>query len=229
MFGNTSTSKGRDEAYRCSRSRTKHDCTASRISRRKLEEAVFHTLKEYILLPDSLAALYDLESVATERRASQRSERLAILAEEKKKLNTQIAHITRAIAEHGHSSAILEKLTELESRRAQTLSEITELASTPLDPLPSVTEQEITALSQNLIHTLLSSPPETVRKILGSFIYKIRAKKENGTIIGSITYFVPPKPQPPPFDNAPTEDNSLPIRRSSVGAPHSHRQGGCYF
>jgi hypothetical protein len=40
------------------------------------------------------------------------------------------------------------------------------------------------------------------------------------------TYYAPPVPnnnKPPPFDSAPTEGNSLPIRRFPVGA-HLYRQ-----
>lgn len=229
MFGNTSTSKGRDEAYRCSRSRTKHDCPASRISRRKLEEAVFHTLAEYILTPESLAAIFEISRTTADHREAKRTERLALLDAEKKSIAKKIANITRAIAERGHSQTLLDTLTDLEAKRAVVLTEIAELTTLHFDPIPSLTEEEVIELSQILTRSLFDSPPETVRQTVNSFVHQIRAKKQDKEIAGSITYFTPPiltineLGEPPPFDLAPTDGIILPISPPPVGA-HLYRQ-----
>ena len=229
MFGNTATRHyitGRDEAYRCSAARRKRECTASRIPRRKLEDAVFHTLHDHILLPDSLSAMLEVERHTTDHRETKRTERLAILNVEKKKLSTQIVNITRAIAERGHSSTLLEKLTELEAQRAMVLTEFTELTNLRFIASPPLTEEEILFVSNMLADILHNAPAEQVRPILQSFIHKILAKKTNGQITGSITYFTPPladllrPPDPsPPFESAPTGDIMLPISSRPVGAP----------
>jgi len=60
---------------------------------------------------------------------------------------------------------------------------------------------------------------EQVKQILQSFIHKILAKKTDGQITGSITYYTPPladllrPPDPPPGDSM------LPISSRPVGAP----------
>ncbi|MFZ5856729.1 MAG: recombinase family protein [Chloroflexota bacterium] len=234
MSGNTTTRThitGRDEAYRCSRAKRRLDCSASRIPRRKLEEAVLHTLRDYILLPDSLAAMLEIERHATDHRETHRKERLAVLDAEKKKLSTQIVNITRAIAERGHSSTLLDKLTELEGQRAVIITEYTELTNTRFEAAPPLDPKEIEYLSLRLARLLTEAPAETARQILQTFIHEVRAKKENGQIIGTITYYLPPlaellRPpdsEPPPFDTAPT-DNLLPIRSLPVGALVENRR-----
>lgn len=228
MSGNTTTRTyitGRDEAYRCSRAKRRLDCSASRIPRRKLEEAALATLREYILLPDSLAAMLEIERHGTDHHEEKRAERLAVLDAEKKKLSRQIANITRAIADHGHSPTLLEKLTALESQRAVILTEYTELTNMRFAPAPTLTQQEIEIVSNRLTDLLLNAPAQTARPILQSFIHKITAKKENGQITGSIVYYLPPlaellrPPDPPlPFDPAPTDDAMLPLSSAPVGA-----------
>jgi site-specific DNA recombinase len=226
MFGNTSTTKGRDEAYRCSRSRTKHDCPAKRISRTKLEEAVMYTLKQYILIPESISAIFDIQRTTIDRRAEDRNQRLTALTTEKKKLSTQIVNITRAIAERTHSPALLEKLTELETTRAQISAEIAQLSTVQYQPIPQMTDLELIDLSKNLIATLTTASPEAVKQILKSFILEIRAQRNDKEITGTITYFSPPPPNtgnPPANGGNPgggdTPKKPLPIRHSPVGAP----------
>jgi hypothetical protein len=227
MSGNTTirSATGRDDGYRCSRSKRKAGCTASRVPRRQLEDGVINTLRNYILLPDSLSAMFEVERHATDHRETKRAERLAVLTAEKKKLSTQIVNITRAIAERGHSESILNKLTELEAQRAMVLTEFTELTNMRFVTSPPLTEEEITIVSNMLSDILKTAPVEQVKQILKSFIHKILVKKADGQITGSIAYFTPPladllrPPDPPPFESASTGDIMLPISSRPVGAP----------
>lgn len=230
LFGNTvtrtRTDGSRDEAYRCTRARNRRDCKASRIPRRKLEEAVLNTLREYILLPDSLAAIMEVELHSSNHLETKRQARLDILSADKKKLSSQIANITRAIAERGHSATLLDKLNELERQRDIVLTEFTTLSNTHYHAAPPLTPEESMLLSQTLTERLLENDEGSVartRQILQSFVHKIIAKKQDGKITGSITYFSPSptlQEASPPFELAPTDQGgyTLPISRPSVGA-----------
>jgi hypothetical protein len=239
MFGNTTTRTyitGRDEAYRCSRARRRRDCTASRIPRHTLEDAVIGTLKKYILLPDSLAAAMEIERHATDHRETKRTERLAVLNAEKKKLASKIANITHAIADRGHSQTLLDTLTQLESQRAVVLTEITELSNMRFEIPSPLTEDEVKLASDMIIDILQNAAPERVRQILHGFLRKVTAKKVAGHISGSLTYILPPladllrPPDPPPFDSAPTDDITLPISSRPVGAQKRTSQtAGSFF
>jgi site-specific DNA recombinase len=222
MSANTVTGgqRGRDEAYRCSRSKRRAGCTQGRISRRRLEEAVLTTLRDYILLPDSLAALYEIEQHASNQHEDRRLQRLSTLQDDRRKLSGQIANITRAIAERGHSQSLLDKLTELETPRAQAIAEIHELEGQHFAPGPLLTQADILRLSQTLTEKLTHAPTDQVRQMLLGFIHKVVVKKENKQIIGSITYFTPPC-QSPPFENPLPQGAgyNLPLGSDSTGAP----------
>lgn len=222
MSSNTVTGgqRGRNEAYRCSRSKRKAGCTQGRIGRKTLEDAVLYTLNEYILLPDALAAAYTVELESIQHRETRRAERLATLSAERKRLSSQIANLTRAIAEKGHSPALLERLTQLEAQRATSQVEITELQNQVFPSPPELTQGEITATSQTLRDAITNAPPEQVRLHLQGFIHEIRIKKDGqGQLVGTITYFTPDLS--PPFDLPQSEHSgyNLPISPAPLGAP----------
>jgi DNA invertase Pin-like site-specific DNA recombinase len=222
MSANTVThDRGRNEAYRCSRSKRRAGCIQGRIGRKTLEEAVLTTLRDYILLPDSLAAIYEIQQNASGRNEERRLQRLDTLRDERRKLSTQIANITRAIAERGHTQALLEKLTDLEARRAQANTEYMELDRQHFEPIPMLTSDQISMLSKNLVETLANAPADQTRQILRALIHKIVIKKEApDRLVGSITYFTPTLSTSPPFENPPSsrKGDNLPIGLSPLGA-----------
>jgi len=218
MFGNTTTRshiQGRDEAYRCSRSRRRLDCSASRIPRRIFEDSIITTLQQYILSPESLGVLYDVEQRAVDHREARRQERLAVIVSDKGKIAKQIVNITRAIAERGHSSTLLDKLTELESELSQLKLEYTELNSMHFDHRDPLSPIEIEFASSLMIETILHGDPQTSRQMLRSFIQKIEVKKADGQISGLIHYFAPISP---PFPDPPQGESTLPMVSNPVGA-----------
>jgi DNA invertase Pin-like site-specific DNA recombinase len=230
MSGSTTTRDhitGRDEAYRCSRAKRKAGCSAPRVPRRVLEDAVLGTLREQILLPDSLAAMIEVERHSTDHRETRRKDRLTALESDKKRLSTQIANTATAVANRGGSQTLLDKLSQLESERAVVVKEITELNSTHFEVTPQMTQDELFEASRILAEDLLSGdlPVETMRPVLQSFIHKVTVKKEEKQFIGTLSYYIPPladllRPpdDPPPFDFAPTDGIMLPVRSPSVGA-----------
>lgn len=82
-----------------------------------------------------------------------------------------------AIAESGHSQAILDQLSTLETQRSQLIAEAKELKD-PIQPLPKLTTEQLTALSENILHQLNHAKPEQIRIILRGIIHQIRAQKK---------------------------------------------------
>lgn len=222
MNGNTVTRpniNGRDEAYRCSRSKRRADCTAGRISSRFLEDAVITSLKEEILLPDNLVAIHAVAASAQSEGEDQRKERLISNQAERKKLSAQIANITKAIADKGHSQALLESLTALESKRAELQAEHDQL-QIPFEPVPALTEEQIKVLAENMVYQLTEhATHEERRQVLRTFIHKVIVERDGNTLRGMITYYYPPSGTAPPFDLAPAEVIMLPTHPLPVGAP----------
>jgi len=226
MYGNTvsrDTSKGRDEAYRCSRARRRRDCDAGRISRRKLEELVLSTLTDYILIPDSLISMQEIAIRNQVDGESQRDERRSGLTQERTDLSRQIANITKAIADAGHSDALLDALKQKELQRAQIRVELDELGI-PIQAVPQRTQLEIDAASKAIIEALINAPVEQQRPLLRGIIHEVIAERDGKIIRGMITYYYPPDCEQssgrPPFDLAPlsAQAGTLPTESDPVGA-----------
>ena len=82
LYGNTVTRNniyGRDEAYRCSQARRRRDCSAGRISRRRLEEAVLSTIRSYVLLPEAVIATQQVAIQSYSRFEAERTSRRSTL------------------------------------------------------------------------------------------------------------------------------------------------------
>ena len=234
MSGNSVTFKsnrGRDEAYRCSRARRRFEdprCDAVRISRQKLEDLVLSTLTEYILIPDNLIAVQELAVQNQTYGEAERNERRSTLLQYRADASRQIANITRAIADAGHSDALLNSLKEKESLRAQIKAELDELAI-PIQTIPNLSTQQIESASKVLIDQLNKAPLEKRRQILRGIVHEVRAERHGKIISALITYYYPPNlsgAEDPPFDSAPT-DNVLSMYPPPVGA-HLYRQTFTY-
>lgn len=214
--------RGRNEAYRCSRAKRRAGCTASRIGRRKLETAVFDTLNQYILIPDVLEEMFTIEARSIDHIENRKETQLATLHAEKKKLASQIANLTRAIADKGHSEALLNRLTQLESQRAQINTEIRELEALHIVKSPPLTRDQIVALSKTMQEKLTLSLPEQIRTILLDFVHEIRVhKNDQDQIEGTITYYLPSGSSPPfstPLPDSPGTGYNLPIDHAPLGA-----------
>jgi DNA invertase Pin-like site-specific DNA recombinase len=220
MYGNTVTRHtihGRDEAYRCSNAKSKKECTAGRISRRAVDDLVISVIKEKIADPDNLMAVHQIALESSTRQNEQRQALITANANRRKTISRQIANITRAIAEKGHSTALLDSLTNLEAQRSELQQEHSEL-QIPFQPVPKFTDQQVQVMAKSISEKLNTATPEELRIVIRSYIQKIHIYRQGKTIQGYITYFYPPE-QPPPFENAPSDRITLPISPASVGAP----------
>ena len=255
MNGNTVSRRsihGKDEAYRCSRSKRHAGCTAGRISRHALETAVLDSLKDFVLVPENLEAIHNLALEAQAEFETKRAERTSSLTAERSKVATQIANITKAIAEKGHSQALLEKLTALETQRAQVNTELNSLSiplAATLKPvsknphreqsgtLPPYSREHFAAVSQGFLNLLKHGTQEQVKTFIHAYVHKVTAERKDKEIRGTITYYYPPLIEPvlsgategsadegPPFESAPTSVTILPISSAPVGAPTYRQQ-----
>ncbi|MBT3189605.1 MAG: recombinase family protein [Anaerolineae bacterium] len=216
LNGNTVTRKGAsDLAYRCARAKRKAGCTCGRISAKTLEAAVFGTVKDYILLPDNLDAIHAITEKNLSELKANRSIRRKELGNERQSLSHRIANITAAIAETGHSQAMLDQLRKLEDERTLLIVESKEI-NAPIEPLENLKRKDFQRMSEHITKNIEKAPPGKARALLRGFIHKIRAQKIDNSIVGTITYFYPPN-KAPPDSPAPT-GVMLPIEQTPVGA-----------
>ena len=243
MNGNTvsrHTIHGKDEAYRCSRSKRHAGCDAGRISRRSIETAILDSLKDFVLVPENLEAIHALALENQAQFQAKRLERASSLTAERTKIASQIANITKAIADRGPLAPLLDKLTELNAQRAQINTELNNLSiplATPLKPLPPYSKEHFAAVSRGFLNLLKQGTQEQVKTFIQGYVHKITAERKDKQIRGAITYYYPPlinepilspategsADEGPPFESAPTSDTMLPTSPAPVGAP-TYRQ-----
>jgi len=219
MNGNTvsrHTIHGRDEAYRCSRSRRTDQCTAGRIARHALETAVLASLKDFVLVPENLLAIHNLALEAQAEFETKRTERTASLTAERGRVASQIANITRAIADRGPLPPLLDKLTELTSLLAQINADL-KTTVIPVMLTAPLTPEQLDSVSQAYLKLITTGTPEQIKTLLHGFIHKVTAERLGVEIHGTITYYYPPT-------SSPSNGTMLPVSSAPVGAPPYRQQ-----
>lgn len=204
--------------YKCSRAKRRRDCNASAIPRLPLEKLLLDTLQDLVLQPDVLQACQD-EAI------SEQAERQARIEEDRSALRAQlgpvrrrIANTTAAIAEAGHSRALLESLARLETEEADLQAQIARLDQQAGQPIEKRSGKQITAMTEFLTERLQSGDPVVVREILRGFIESVSVERDGKTIRGLIRYYYPPGVDPPKAD-PPRENDSVSSFRDPLGAP----------
>jgi DNA invertase Pin-like site-specific DNA recombinase len=210
LYGHSISTK-HDHAYRCTLNKRGGKCTARRIPRRLLEETVVLNLRDFVFTPQTLTAL-DLLFVAEEqKRAETLSAARASLTKRIGQMTVKINRLTSAVAEAGHSAALLARLAELERQQTDLQLELVHLQKPP-PPLRRFTLKELEHLCQNLHRLLDALPPEDLRRILHTLIQRITVERDGKQVRGIIDFYYPP-----PFDFALT-DNGISMHVAPVGA-----------
>jgi hypothetical protein len=205
------------ERYACTRAYRRRDCDQGQFPQGILDNAVVDTLREYVLLPEILSFLQ-------KQIQSSQAKYLARIEEQCQELNTtlvglkrRITHLANAIAESGHTRALLEKLANLEADETTLLAQIAELERQANIPAPALNDDQLATLAQHFQDILAGSDLRKKQRLLRCFIDRITVDRDGSKIIGVISYYFPP-----PVDKSPPEDTA-PMPGGSLGAPlHRH-------
>lgn len=120
-------SKLSDRSYKCTRARRRLDCDLPRIPGPIVENAIITEL-ERIANDSHYLKVIHAELLQRYQASKNTVEERVIEARKKlRKLRAQITNITNAIAETGHSTALLKRLSELETDQLAAESMLTEL------------------------------------------------------------------------------------------------------
>jgi hypothetical protein len=179
------------ERYACSGAVRRRDCDLRPIPRKVLEEAVLASLHEGVLTPDALtrarAEMLKSQASQIEDLEQHRSEAKARLARVKRQTN----NLTNAVAEHGISRAMSDKLHYLERDEAEAQARVDQLENiAPV--LPELVDDQILHLNEQLA----SSIPDVARMALASLVSKVIVDRDGVAVIGEIVYFYPGETMP---------------------------------
>jgi DNA invertase Pin-like site-specific DNA recombinase len=222
MFGATAPQRSGKicDRYACARAYRRRDCDLMAVPQKAVEGAVLTTIREYILQPEVMQQhqqlLQNEHGQTLEELDQKRAEINGLMGG----VRRRIANVTNAIAESGHSRAMLDKLAALEVEETGFLAQLAGLERQAAMPVPNLTAEQIIDMISNLSNTLESADLETAQRILRGFVSKIVVDRHESQAIGMIFYYYPLENS----SNKSPPDESLSVSLSplSLGAP-SHR------
>jgi site-specific DNA recombinase len=205
------------DRYACTRAQRCRDCDMQPVPRKPVDQLVLNTLQEYILLPDVLEQHQQIletdQRQGEQRLAGERSEIRAQLVGIRRK----IQNITAAIAESGHTRAMLEKLAGLEAEETSALAQATQLDQRINQPVFKATPDQFAQWATNIGAAIENAELETLQHILRGFIQRIVVDRQENQIIVRMLYYYPPQNS---FDRAPPDDIiNVSKSRPPLGAP----------
>lgn len=188
LWGMTSKQRSGSYYYRyaCTRAKRNRDCAFKPIPARALENAVIENLHLFFQDPANLQALIEADRQQIEQSASQQKERAKQLQKRLASLRASIARITSAIAESGHSKAMLQKLHALELEETETNADLQTVKRDAPKPAPALTAPQIAALSKGFAALLRSRDPAVLRQVFQTIIHRITVDRTDRYIYGSI-------------------------------------------
>lgn len=205
--------------YACTRAKRNRDCDLKPIPAKALENETIKQLTAFFEDPGNLQALLDADR---QHNADLASKNKTVAKEIQKQINTlrrSISNITSAIADHGHSKAMISKLSTLEKQETDLQSQMqTVLKGAQRNPSILLTKDEIYFLSQRMIARLHSKDHATIRSVLLAIVNKIIVDRTASHIIGTITIHSPREPESPKDEDNPAIITA-PSSSAPVGAP----------
>jgi DNA invertase Pin-like site-specific DNA recombinase len=185
--------------YECSRSVRRKDCSATKIPSVPLEAAVLEQIRKLLASPEVLQA-YETDHLADyERTIGEFPARRQELAARLGNLRRQISRLTNAIMDHGHSPALLDKLTALETQEYELNDELAQLDILLRAKPEPLSPRRIQRLAEHFEVILYKGSPEEQRKALAGWILKLLVERQDKhSILVYMEVYVPPLPGPDP-------------------------------
>lgn len=179
------------QRYACTRAKRREDCDARLIPGKVLDDAVLDTIERSILRPDHLELIHAISLENQEQAIEDAAHKTKELKRQQTRTRSQIAKITAAIAEVGHSRSLIAKLQQLELDDAGLIEKMEGLTVAP--DIAPITRDEIVYFASRTAEMLRGSDPETVRGILRGIITRVVVERDGSTIRGMVYYGTPKK------------------------------------
>jgi DNA invertase Pin-like site-specific DNA recombinase len=181
--------KAGNNYYICSLRKRTGECRAPIIPQAVLEKMVIDILVSDVIDPVSLAGAQD------ELIREQTGQNNAILFQREhfnqqlQELRRKIANLTCAIADLGHSRAMLESLQELEGQEANVMASIANLDEVDRNRPERLSLDQLAQLSDNLRAALSSDDRVFTRRVLHGLVNTIIIERQGKNLAGMIQYF----------------------------------------
>jgi DNA invertase Pin-like site-specific DNA recombinase len=171
--------------YECNQAKRKRGCTARKIPRHTLENAVLGLLLEYLSQPEQLRQL--IERSQQQRQPSQLHHKKEEITKELGTVKARITRILDTIAEIGHNQSVLEKLTTLENHKNELQAQLNHYQRIA----PSPADIDYAAYAAQITKALRVADRNAQRILLRGLIDHITAERQENTVTGMIHFVLP--------------------------------------
>ncbi len=212
LYGDTT--KGRNgkiyDAYRCTRAHRKRDCTHERIPRQGFEDAVYQYLVNDILDPTKLDSINKEFSLCQSREIEEQNEQKNELSSKLGILRHQKNRVADAIADHGHTRTLLEKLKSIDAEEEQLSVKLNELKASSIKQIPELKLDQFLAIREELKSAYMKYDINEKRALLRYYIAGVDVSRVGNTVKGKIHIYFPfLDPTDPPVDGVSISRNPL--------------------
>jgi site-specific DNA recombinase len=190
LYGLTSQQRLRAnyERYACTRAHRRRDCDLQPIPRKVLEDAVLECVQTFVLSPEVQAANLQLIQAQRENHFNQIGEQRADLSKRLATVRRKLSNTANAIAEAGHSPALLETLARLEAEAADLRAKIAGIERQIAAPSSDFDPAELEGLRANL-H---DPDPAAIQSLLRGLLSRVIVDRDGTIVSGELIYFSPP-------------------------------------
>jgi hypothetical protein len=194
--------------YICARRKRTHECGARHIPKEKFEHSVLNAIRERALATEQLISWQENMAAELDRTDTDIERARLGLRRDLVAANKQIANLTRAIAQHGHSDSLLTAL-----RSAETQSRDIDLRIDELENLPQIQRREIPEfkdIAAHIEHIITAGADDDKRLLARSIITRIVACRE-ATAIRALVDYLPVQILNHPTDNRQSDLGLAPV------------------
>lgn len=166
---------------------------------------------------ENLLALIEEDRLQSEERALQQARVAKDIQKDIAKTRRSIARITSAIAESGHSKAMLVKLKSLEMEETDLQTRLhnsTQSGAQRSRSAPPLTAPQILALSKTFAAKLTAQDPSIIRQVLHTIVHRLTVDRTERYVYGTIQLHHRPRET-----KTPSEESPAPITASTVPPP----------
>ena len=207
--------------YACARAKRTKECAAKPIPGELLEKSVLDKLHEFFEDPDNLInimkAFRNDHATRNDRVEEERTSLSAQLASVRKRLT----NLTNAIADTGHTSAMVKKLASLEAEEKDLQGQLAQLKSQAVAPIVVPTREMALARAHKVQDALKSKDRAFIRQTLVGIVSEIPVDRNGKSVIGRIIFYhtaQEPSDRSPPPEEDPLL-NTVSLFHYPVGAP----------
>lgn len=173
--------------YRCGSRDNGNSCGMKRISTERLDQLVMRALQDLLTSSEVLQDLYNTVQDKASHAQEEAQAEEAQIKRELGALEARIRRITQAIAEHGHSRAMLEELARLEGEQDQLRIKLDELSMSPAYPVNFPPNVDIIEFGREAWRAVQEADPRKRQLLVRSMVSEVRALRDGTNIDGTLT------------------------------------------